>query len=228
MTSTRLAFYGLLVLPLAACDAQGDGDYAGEPLITMTGTVQNPSEIALPEGVDLVLAYFLIPDNPEQASFCILDAKAAYEAGEATDLGCPFGNLAPDRLAVKGEFPSTFLFELLHPPPASVIVQPDQGPPTAVASIYAVRKGSADDGELLLGDLVGYSPHWLTYFGTEATDPTGKVWSAGFHVFRSLCGGMTVPSGTECSVPADGERITVEIADLPTLVKMSTFDVTGA
>jgi hypothetical protein len=216
MTSRLTALIALLALPLAACDAQSDDGYQGEPLVTLSGTVQNAG-IQAPTGVDLVVAYFVPPADPYE-SFCLFDAKAALDAGETPDLDCRFRNLAPERVEVTGEFPAAFQFALLHPPPANALTTDAAGHQLAIADIFAVTKGSADDGELRLGDLVGYSPEGIVYVGADV--PSADV-KAGFHLFRALCGGQAVEPGAACAVLADGEPVTVALTDLATIVQQS-------
>jgi hypothetical protein len=231
-TPTRTALCALFALPLTACDPQTDGAYQGEPLIALTGTVQSEN-LEPSAGVELVVAYFVAPTDPTD-SYCIFDAKTAIDAGTMPDLACRFQNLAPERVDVSGEFPSSFQFDLLHPPPAAALFSDDQGTPGAIAQIFAVRKGSADDGELLLGDLVGYSSYGLIYVGKDiaagnvcrqaqngAITCAAEPAKAGFHVFKGVCGGQTVPSDAICSVLADGEPLTVELSDILTIVNQS-------
>jgi hypothetical protein len=233
MTSRRAALTLLLALAAAACDPQTDGGYKGEPLVTMTGTVEGTAPV--PEGVDLVVAYFVRPADP-YSEYCIFDAKRAFDEGQAPDLGCRFQQLAPERVEVVGQFPAAFQFALLHPPPAAALTDSGNGFQVALADIFAVKKGSADDGVLELGDLIGYSPEFLVWIErTVAADdvcrqaPDGTITcaheriAAGYHVAKALCSDTTVEPepDTVCAALVDGQPITVELSDLATIVRAS-------
>jgi hypothetical protein len=235
MTSRRAALTLLLALAAAACDPQTDGGYKGEPLVTMTGTVEGTAAASVPAGLDLVVAYFVAPADPYE-EFCIFDAKAAFDQGEAPDLGCRFQQLAPERVEVVGQFPAAFQFALLHPPPAAALTDSGNGFQVALANIFAVKKGSADDGVLELGDLIGYSPEFLVWTDRSVAPddvcrqaPDGTIScghervAAGFHVARALCSDLTVERepDTVCAALVDGQPITVELTDLATIVRAS-------
>jgi hypothetical protein len=225
-----------LVLTLAACDAQNDGQYNGEPLLTLTGTVESHAT-TVPAGVDLVVAYLVPPADPDD-SFCLFDAAAAFDAGQTPDLDCRFTNLAPERVEVTGQFPAAFQFTLNQPPPAGALVDTASGK-AAMAEIFAVRRGSA--GDLRLGDLVGYSRYFLAY--TDAAVDAAKVCrqaqngdltcgperiEPGFVLGKGLCGGQTVGPDTVCSVRVDDSQpISVELTDLETIVRQSLSNWTG-
>jgi hypothetical protein len=232
MTFRRAALTFLLALSAAACDPQSDAGYKGEPLVTMTGTVEGTAAAPVAAGVDLVVAYFVKPADP-YAEFCIFDAKAAFDQGQAPDLGCRFTQLAPERVEVVGQFPAAFQFALLHPPPAAALT--DSGDfQFALGNIFAVKKGSADDGALELGDLIGYSPEFLLWTDRNVAPddvcrqaPDGTMTcgpervAAGFHLAKALCGGETVEPDMVCAALVDGQPITVELTDLATIVQAS-------
>jgi hypothetical protein len=241
MTSRRAALTLLLALPVAACDAQTDGGYKGEPLVTLTGTVEGTTPASVPAGVDLVLAYFVAPEDP-YAEFCLFGAKVAFDSGQAPDLGCKFQHLAPERLEVVGQFPAAFQFALVHPPPAAAVTE-SQGVQIALANIFAVKKGSADDGELELGDLLGYSNEFVVWTGHDIDTTAGDFCrqaqdgtlscgpaqvAAGFHLARALCAGQTVGPDTVCAALVDGQPITVELSDLATIVEASVSTWTAS
>jgi hypothetical protein len=232
MTSRLTALASLLVLPLAACDAQSDGKYNGDPLVTLTGTVENRAATA-PAGVDLVVAYLDVPATIFEGN-CLFQAREALEAGQTPDLDCRFQDLAPERVEVTGQFPAAFQFTLTQTPPANVTLPGTNGGRVAAAVILAVKAGSAADGKLVLGDLVGYSDYSLAYTdravqadnicrqaadGTKSCGP--ERLEAGFHVAKGLCGGQTVGPDEICSVLADDEPITVQLTDLETIVQKS-------
>lgn len=232
MTSRLTALASLLALPLAACDAQSDGKYNGDALVTLTGTVENRT-VTAPAGVDLVVAYMNVASTLFEGN-CLLDAQPALDAGEPLDLDCRFQDLAPERVEVTGQFPAAFQFTLTQAPPASATLPNTYGGRFAAAVILAVKAGSAADGELLLGDLVGYSQYSLAYIDRavqsddicrQASDGTVSCGpervEAGFHVAKGLCGGQTVGPDEICSVLADDEPITVELTDLETIVQKS-------
>ena len=188
MTSRRAALTLLLALAAAACNPQTDGGYKGEPLVTMTGTVEGTAAASVPAGLNLVVAYFVEPADP-YAEYCIFDARVALDQGQAPDLGCRFQQLAPERVEVVGQFPAAFQFALIHPPPAVALTDSGNGFQVALANIFAVKKGSADDGVLELGDLLGYSPEFLVWIDRSVvTDDVCRAGPGRHHQLRPRTG----------------------------------------
>jgi hypothetical protein len=224
-----------LVLGLAACDAQTDGAYKGEPLISFTGVVEGTGTGAVPAGgVDLVAAYIVIPSPTDPIPRdCFLDAKKAYDSGQAPDLGCELPYLSPERVEVHGDFPAQFHFELYQPPPLAARFDNDRDGvvDSAAAELLAVRAGAADDGKITLGELAGEAPYYLAWSAFDVADAyvcrqsaAGDVTcddepsAKGFHLFKLACG--TAPSQPDnCgAVLADGEPIVVDLTDTMTIV----------
>jgi hypothetical protein len=122
---------------LAACSAQAGTSYPGEPLATLTGTVQTASEDQSPSPapMDAALVWASVQFSPSEQLI-----QSVHWVGES----------AP----VSGQFPATFTLNVYQPPPDSALIAcPSSSAHIAVAFIVAVPAGT----DVTSADLAGAS-----------------------------------------------------------------------
>ncbi len=116
MTTSRSILLALLV-PLAACDAQVDGDSQGTALARLQGNVSSARA-----------------DTPVAADVAVIWRKWR-------GAGLISGGIEP----VEGRFPSEFSLSIYEPPPAAMLnTYLDEGVQFAVAYIEAVEPGQTE------------------------------------------------------------------------------------
>ncbi len=174
---------------LAACDAQTDPGYQGEPLVTLHGRVDSSG--ALPP----------------------LEAAMLWQRGPPP--GTDDQELAT-RAPVTSGFPATFVLRLYTPPPAAAFRTLATGAPEwARANAAAVPYGVAPAQVPMLPTAYGTSytydaEHWVMYLASDVPPNSLTEWwlggplGTGYHLLR------VVPlSG--CPSPADLEACVAEL-----------------
>jgi hypothetical protein len=180
---------GIALLALAACDAQTDPGYQGEPLVTLRGRVESTG--ALPP----------------------LEAAMLWQRGPPP--GTEDQELAT-RAPVTSGFPATFILRLYQPPPEAAFRSLATGAPRwARANAAAVPYGVAPQQIPTLPAVYPASytydaEHWVIYVESDVPPNTLTEWwlggalGAGYHLVR------VVPvSG--CLNPADLQACVTEL-----------------
>lgn len=169
--STRALLLPLSALLLAACDAQVEPDYPGEPLATVHGTVVKADDSALGD-IDAALVWVNLATNPDTL------------IGARTD--------------VEGAFPASFTLSLYEPPPAGALMDLPTlvGPDESRFGLAYIGALPAGVDAASTDDLVGVSEGYLVVYvesdskpGTQTEEFFGGPVSAGYHL-------MTASEGT--------------------------------
>lgn len=204
MTRAWLAL--LTTSGIAACDARTDGDYAGEAMFSLRGTVHN-RRAATPEDVKLYLLW----------------------AGAQT------GNLAVDLHAKNLEFPARFKLDVFEPPDVFGDAPPGSATfAKVVAALPDTDFGGPDDWPLdpatPAAGIVGLDPRTSIYFFTQDV-PAGSYMAGylhqpvrrGFHLVVNRCVGparqaeLTACIAKYPPVPRSFEDTVAILADCGTL-----------
>ena len=169
--SRALAVAGLLLALVAACDAQTDPGYSGEPLVTLHGRVEGQGQ--LPP----------------------LEAAMLWQRGPPP--GTTDQELAT-RAPVTTGFPATFVLRLYSPPPEQAFRSFAPGAPRwARANAAAVPYGVAPSQVPTLGSVFNASytfdpDHWVMYLETDVPPNSLTEWwlggplGAGYHLERVI------------------------------------------
>ena len=174
---------------LLGCNAQTDGSYPGEPLVTLHGRVESSG--ALP---------------PLEAA--MLWQRGAPPAVDDQELAT--------RAPVQSGFPATFVLRLYRPPPAEAIRMLAPGEVAwARANAAAVPYGVAAEFVPSLPTAANPSytfdaAHWVMHLEADVPPNSLTAWwlggslSAGYHLFRVL----PVP---QCPTPAELDACVAEL-----------------
>jgi hypothetical protein len=127
----------LAALPFAAaCSSQADTQYRGEPLATITGTVQPQANVPPPGPSNVALLW---------AEDCYGPNAKPAECAPRRHLGT--------HVPVQGQFPASFTLSVYTPPPDERMI--DCGPGRIAVAVIAVVKQEADTSNLQMSDIVG-------------------------------------------------------------------------
>lgn len=153
----------LLLLSLAACDSQVDGDHNGTPLASLTGNVQNQRTAPIGDNAEVVILWMNSSGSP--------DISAA------------------ETVPVTGNFPAAFELSI-YEPPIDALINDYEDSKMGVAYIISATADadlSNDDGEGILGmdqdHLLVYLPEDVQPGTSVATILRGTP-SAGFHIYN--------------------------------------------
>jgi hypothetical protein len=180
-----LAAAALAIAALAACDAQTDAGYSGEPLVTLRGRVESQGQ--LPP----------------------LEAAMLWQRGPppGTD-----DQLLATRAPVTSGFPASFTLRLYTPPPAEAFRALVPGAPSwARANAAAVPYGVAPSQIPELGSVFNASytfdpEHWVMYLDAAVAPNSLTEWwlggalGPGYHLERVLPVGCPTASDLEACV----------------------------
>lgn len=156
------------MLALIACDARSDGNYAGDPLFSLTGTVENQLS-STPEDVQLFLVWQGLEEKP--AAVVPLD--------------------------VHPTFPARFRLDVLEPPDVFGREDEDLPHLiNASGNVIAARPGTEFHTDVYWRDepgVLGGDPrHFLYYLREDLVDPVSTAifhgpLTAGFHLMDIKC-----------------------------------------
>jgi hypothetical protein len=143
------AFTGT-VLALVACSSQAGTTYLGEPLATLSGTIQSESDSAPTGPMDAALVWAQVNFSPNAQFIQSVDWV---------------GESAP----VVGQFPASFTLNVYQPPPTSVLIDcASSSAHIAVAFVVAVPPGSVGQS------VAGEAQDWMLLY-LDSDEPAG--WS---------------------------------------------------
>ncbi|WP_437673194.1 hypothetical protein [Sorangium sp. So ce131] len=155
-----------LALPilLAACDGQADSDYAGEPLLTLQGTIVNELDEPPAGPVDAVLVWNIQGSESGAENF-------------------------PVRATVTGSFPAAFTLSMYTPPPENALNDLSEGGLVDARVGIATIEAAPHEGEAGEGSSLGIDEGHVIVYVESDMDEDG-FWSnffggplaPGFHV----------------------------------------------
>jgi hypothetical protein len=152
--SLRAYVLATAILGLAACGSQADTNYRGEPLATLSGTVESQSGSAASGPMDAALVWAQVEFSPNAQLI-----QSINWVGES----------AP----VSGQFPASFTLDVYLPPPSSVIIAcPSSSGHVAVANIVAVPAGVNINSSNLVQSVVGEAEQSLLLY-LDSDQPAG-------------------------------------------------------
>jgi hypothetical protein len=127
-----LTMIATLAVGAAACDAQNDGNYQGEPLTTVRGTIVNGDPSAIPPDAELAIVWTILVDGVD-----------------ANGKPLPHSDSVAEKITVSPTFPSSFEFDVhLPPPPDAIRDVYGIDTPLAVGSLVVFKKGAVSSGAL--------------------------------------------------------------------------------
>ena len=171
--SSRVATLLPLVLPLAACASQVDGNYHGQPLAKLAGMVST-EKVPAPSVAEINLLWAHINEQSPYA-----DTSIDRIGGESVD--------------VQGSFPAAFQLAMYEPPPDNAMSTLDGGAPFAIGYVFAVNPGiDWSNKDNYQANILGWDPqHLLAYFPQDVTagDTLSYVFAgtptAGTHLYTA-------------------------------------------
>lgn len=166
---------------VAACGAQADPTYRGEPLARIRGIVVSKQTVQ-PPPLDVALVW---------KSFLLENGSGATPLNARQSVAT--------RAAVSGQFPASFTVDVMTPPPSEVMVACHPGDPSrpsrfAVAAVLGIRQ-TADGGNVQASDIFGQAPGFLVVYadsdiGRSAcpvlSPITAVALSPGYHLLQKV------------------------------------------
>jgi hypothetical protein len=133
------------IIAAAGCDAQAPGDYQGEPLATIRGTVRNEAT-APPDGAELVLRWHHESEADQD--------EPVYEAIE-----------------VAGVFPASFSLDIFEPPPESTFGRldgPDDSPSRHLVAEALIEIYPEGTSEYVRANAISWEERHFVQYAPEA------------------------------------------------------------